>query len=159
MTFATTDLSDEHPEAAICVLPFRSFGQRKRFAGRIRTVQSYHDNVVLKQQLSERSEGEVLVVDGGGSLAYALIGDLIAALGMNSGWAGVIVHGAIRDSVAIDALDFGIKALGTCPRRSAKNGLGLVDVPVSFGGVTFVPGQWVYSDEDGILVAEKKLTP
>lgn len=158
MTFATTDLSDEHPEAPVCVLPFRSFGQRKRFAGRIRTVQSYHDNVILKQQLSERSDGDVLVVDGGGSLAYALIGDIIAALGMKSGWAGVIVHGAIRDSVAIDALDFGIKALGTCPRRSAKNGLGLVDVPVSFGGVRFIPGQWVYSDEDGILVAENRLT-
>lgn len=157
MTFATTDLSDAYPDADVCLLPFRTFGQRKRFAGRIRTVQSYHDNVILKQRLSEPGDGDVLVVDGGGSLAYALIGDIIAALGMNSGWSGVIVHGAIRDSVAIDGLDFGIKALGTCPRRSAKNGTGLVDVPVSFGGVSFTPGHWVYSDEDGILVAATNL--
>ena len=85
--------------------------------------------MLLKELLGKPSQGEVLVVDGGGSLQCALIGDMIAMLGMNSGWAGVIVHGAIRDSVAIDALDFGIKALGTNPRKSTKNGDGLVDVP------------------------------
>jgi regulator of ribonuclease activity A len=97
------------------------------------------------------------VVDGGGSLHTALIGDLIAALGRDHGWAGAIVHGAIRDSATIDTLDFGIKALGTNPRRSAKAGAGETDIPVSFGGVSFVPGQWLYSDEDGILVADREL--
>jgi regulator of ribonuclease activity A len=157
--FATADLFDAHPEAGSCETPFRSFGKRRRFAGRIRTVKSYQDNVRLKELLSTPSEGEVLVVDGGGSLAAALIGDVIATLGMKSGWAGAVVHGAIRDSVAIDALDFGIKALSTNPRKSAKHGDGEVDVPVSFGGVTFVPGHWLYSDEDGILVSPVPLEP
>jgi len=155
---ATADLIDAHPETPSCTLSFRSFGQRRRFAGRIRTVKSYHDNVLLKELLGEPSQGDVLVVDGGGSLACALIGDMTAILGRNSGWAGVVVHGAIRDSVAIDALDFGIKALGTNPRKSAKNGDGLVDVPVNFGGVNFVPGHWLYSDEDGILVSATPLS-
>jgi regulator of ribonuclease activity A len=135
----------------------RSFGLRRRFAGRIRTIKSYQDNVLLKEALSTPSHGDVLVIDGGGSLQCALIGDVIATLGMKSGWAGAVVHGAIRDSVAIDGLDFGIKALGTNPRKSTKNGDGLVDVPVSFGGVAFIPGYWLYSDEDGILVAETAL--
>ena len=156
---ATADLFDAHPDAASCTLPFRSFGLRRRFAGRIRTVKSYQDNVLLKNLLSQPSQGEVLVVDGGGSLQTALIGDMIALLGMNSGWAGVIVHGAIRDSVAIDAMDFGIKALGTNPRKSTKNGDGEIDVALSFGGVTFAPGHWLYSDEDGILVSPTPLTP
>jgi regulator of ribonuclease activity A len=157
MTAATADLFDAHPDALSCDTPFRSFGRRRRFAGRIRTVKSYQDNVRLKELLSTRSDGEVLVVDGGGSLHCALIGDLIATLGMNSGWAGAIVYGAIRDSVAIDGLDFGIKALSTNPRKSAKHGDGEVDVPVSFGGVTFVPGHWLCSDEDGILVSPTPL--
>ena len=155
----TADLFDAHPEAASCALQFRSFGLRRRFAGRIRTVKSYQDNTLLKELLGKPSPGEVLVVDGGGSLQTALIGDIIAVRGMKSGWAGAIVHGGIRDSVAIDALDFGIKALGTNPRKSTKNGDGLVDVVVNFGGVDFVPGHWLYSDEDGILVSPTPLAP
>jgi regulator of ribonuclease activity A len=157
MTLVTADLFDAHPDATSCTTQFRSFGRRRRFCGRIRTVKSYQDNVRLKELLSQPSAGDVLVVDGGGSLQAALIGDVIATLGMSSGWAGAIVHGAIRDSVAIDGLDFGIKALGTNPRKSAKHGSGEVDVPVSFGGVTFVPGHWLYSDEDGILVSPTPL--
>ena len=120
MTPATADLFDAHPDAPSCALQFRSFGKRRRFAGRIRTVKSYQDNVLLKELLSKPSDGEVLVIDGGGSLQRALIGDVIATLGMNSGWAGAIVYGAIRDSVAIDGLDFGIKALATNPRRAPR---------------------------------------
>jgi regulator of ribonuclease activity A len=154
---ATADLFDAHPEAASCATQLRSFGRRRRFHGRIRTVKSYQDNVLLKELLSQPSPGEVLVVDGAGSLGAALIGDVIATLGMNSGWAGAIVHGAIRDSAAIDGLDFGIKALGTNPKKSSKHGSGEVDVPVCFGGVSFVPGHWLYSDEDGILVSPTPL--
>ena len=161
MTHSTTpltaDLFDAHPDAASCETPFRSFGRRRRFAGRIRTVKSYQDNVLLKELLGTPSDGEVLVIDGGGSRQCALIGDVIAALGMNSGWSGAIVYGAIRDSVAIDGLDFGIKALATNPRKSTKHGDGQVDVAVDFGGVTFVPGHWLYSDEDGILVSPMPL--
>ena len=157
MTFATADLFDAHPEAASCDAPLRIFGQRRVFSGTVRTVLCYHDNVVLKGLLSQPGSGSVLVVDGGGSMQCALIGDMIALLGQNSGWAGVIVNGCIRDSVAIDQMAFGIKALGTNPRKSAKLGVGTVDVPVTFGGVTFTPGHHLYSDDDGILVAPAPL--
>lgn len=159
MTFTTADLFDAHPDAGSCELVLRSFGRRRRFAGPIRTVKSYEDNVRLKELLSKPSSGEVLVIDGGGSLRCALLGDMIATLGMKNGWAGAVVYGAIRDSVAIDAMDFGVKALSTNPRKSKKNGDGVIDEAVTFGGVTFVPGHWLYSDEDGILVAPNKLDP
>lgn len=153
----TADLIDLRPELASCELQFRAFGRRRAFCGPIRTVRCDRDNALLKQVLSLPGDGAVLVVDGGGSLACALVGDVIATLGMQNGWAGVVVHGAIRDSVAIDALDFGVKALGTNPRKSGKTGAGEADVPVSFGGVRFVPGQWLYSDADGIVVAEQRI--
>jgi len=114
-------------------------------------------SALLKKLASEPAQGGVLVVDGGGSLGCALIGDIIADLAVKNGWAGAVIYGAIRDVLAIDQLDFGVKALGSSPKRSGKTGAGQLDVPVSFGGVTFVPGHWLYSDEDGILVSEKQL--
>jgi len=158
MEFTTADLMDAHPDAASCDIPFRSFGRRRRFAGRIRTVRTHEDNALLKELVTARSEGEVLVVDGGGSLHCALVGDMIAGLALGNGWAGLIVFGAVRDSVALDALEFGVKALGTNPRKSAKARAGAADVPVMFGGVTFTPGHWAYSDEDGILVCTRRLS-
>ena len=157
MSLKTCDLYDAHPDAQSCDLQLRLFGRRRAFAGRIRTVRCWQDNALVKAMLSTASAGEVLVVDGGGSLHSALIGDLIAGLGMRNGWAGAIVHGAIRDSATIDTLDFGIKALGTNPRRSAKDGVGETDVVVSFGGVRFEPGHWLCSDDDGVLVAPAEL--
>lgn len=148
----TSDLMDVHPDAPSCDTQFRLWGKRKAFCGRIRTVRCFEDNVLVKQLFSQASGGEVLVVDGGGSLHCALMGDLIAALGMNGGWAGAIINGAVRDSAALDALDFGVKALGTSPRRSGKRGEGTIDVFVCFGGTTFVPGHHLYSDLDGIVV-------
>ena len=114
---------------------------RARFHGRIRTVRCHQDNALLKRILSEPGEGCVLVIDGGGSLHCALVGDVIAGLGVANGWAGVVVHGAIRDSIAIGGLDLdlGVKALGTNPRKSTKNGAGEADVPVEFGGVNSIP--------------------
>ena len=103
--------------------------------------------------MSRPSDGEILVIDGGGSYYSALMGDMIATAGMNNGWAGAIIYGAIRDSQLINTLDFGVKALGTNPRKSTKEGTGQVDIPIHFGGVTFIPGHYLYSDEDGILVA------
>jgi len=158
MNFTTADLIDAHPDAVSCDVPFRSFGRRLRFAGPIRTVRTHEDNALLKEVLSARSDGEVLVVDGGGSLHCALVGDVIAGLAHGNGWAGLVIFGAVRDSVALDALDFGVKALGTNPRKSAKTRAGAVDVPVAFGGVTFTPGHWAYSDEDGILVCARSLS-
>ncbi len=157
VTLKTTDLSDYHPETQACQIQFRTRGRRHAFHGQIRTVKCFEDNALLKRVVSQPAQGGVLVVDGGGSLGCALIGDIIADLAVKNGWAGAVIYGAIRDVLAIDQLDFGVKALGSSPKRSGKTGAGQLDVPVSFGGVTFVPGHWLYSDEDGILVSEKQL--
>jgi regulator of ribonuclease activity A len=156
--FSTADLYDAHGEACrSCPTQFRQFGGRRQFCGQIRTVQCRDDNVLVRRTLEGRAEGEVLVVDGGGSLASALMGDIIADLGAKNGWSGVIIFGAVRDSVALGKIDLGIKALGTNPRKSAKTGAGATGGEVSFGGVAFVPGHWVYSDDDGILVSRDRL--
>ena len=157
MAIVTCDLFDAHPKAQSCDLQFRSLGQRKSFAGRIRTIRCHEDNQLVKETLAKPSDGEVLVVDGGGSVHTALMGDMIAKSGMNNGWAGVIINGAVRDSETLDGLDFAAKALGSNPRKSAKDGTGERDVAVTFGGVTFVPGHYLYSDADGILVSEHPL--
>ena len=153
MEFSTADLVDEHGEALeSCDLQLRQFGGRRRFHGPIRTVACFEDNALVRQVLSEPGDGAVLVVDGGGSLHTALVGDLIAGLAQANGWAGVVVHGAVRDTEALAGLDIGVKALGSNPRRSAKLATGQVDVPVHFGGVGFRPGGHLYSDEDGVVV-------
>ena len=107
---------------------------------------------MLKATVSEPGDGRVLVVDGGGSLRYALLGDNIASIARDNGWAGVVLNACVRDSVALDELGFGVKALGTNPRPSKKDGAGEVDVPVTFGDVTFSPGAMLYADEDGVIV-------
>jgi len=154
----TADLIDDHPEAQSCETQFRCLGRRRAFQGRIRTVRCLEDNALVKRMLSEPGRGKVLVVDGGGSLRSALLGDVMAGLASKNGWEGVVIHGAVRDLSAIDEVDIGVKALGSNPRRSSKTGSGEIDAPVSFGTVKFVPGHWLYSDEDGILVSEKPLT-
>jgi len=152
----TADLVDEHGDrAAVCGLELRQFGGAKAFAGEIRTVRCHEDNVLVKELVSETGRGCVLVVDGGGSLRVALVGDMLAGLALANGWAGLVVHGGVRDVAALRELDLGIKALGSNPRRSAKDGGGEVDVPVTFGGVTFRPGAMLYSDDDGIVVLEQ----
>jgi regulator of ribonuclease activity A len=157
---STAELYDQFGESCFsCPQQFRNFGQRLRFAGKIRTVQSREDNVILKSMLETHSNGDVLVVDGGGSLNAALIGDVIAALGARNGRSGVVINGAVRDSAALREIEFGFKALGTNPRKSTKEGNGASDFLVSFSGIDFVPGHWIYCDEDGILVSAKKLAP
>ncbi|GGL10570.1 ribonuclease E activity regulator RraA [Planomonospora parontospora] len=158
MEFTTADLIDTHGDIlASCVTQFRSYGLRARFAGPIATVRCLEDNALVKQVLATPGEGRVLVVDGAGSLRTALMGDLIAASAVASGWSGVVVNGAVRDTAAFAGLDLGIKALGSNPRKSAKAGRGDLDVPVTFGEVTFAPGAWLYSDEDGIVVSPHAL--
>jgi regulator of ribonuclease activity A len=149
----TADLVDEiGPDVRSCDLQFRQFGGRDSFAGRIVTVRCYQDNALLKSVLGEPGEGRVLVVDGAGSLHTALVGDLIAELGRSNGWAGLVLNGAVRDAPTLRTLDIGIKALGTNPRKSTKTGAGERDVPIGFGGVTFIPGEILHSDDDGIVV-------
>lgn len=150
---ATADLVDEiGPDVRSCDLQLRQFGGRDMFAGRISTVRCFQDNALLKSVLSEPGNGGVLVIDGDASVHTALVGDLIAELGRSNGWSGVIVNGAVRDASTLRTLDIGIKALGTNPRKSTKTGAGERDVEVTFGGVTFVPGEIAHSDDDGIVV-------
>ncbi|MFI0464727.1 ribonuclease E activity regulator RraA [Saccharopolyspora sp. 5N102] len=153
MAQATADLADrEGPEVRSCDVQFRNLGGRGAFEGRIRTVTCFQDNALLKKVLSEPGDGQVLVIDGRGSLHTALIGDLIAEIGRSNGWSGVIINGAVRDSAVLAGMDFGVKALGTNPRKSTKTGEGTVDDVVELGGVRFVPGEHVVSDQDGIVV-------
>lgn len=150
---ATADLVDDlGGNARSCDTQFRQFGGRAMFAGPISTVRCFQDNALLKSVLSEPGDGGVLVIDGGGSLHTALVGDVIAGLGRSNGWAGIIVNGAVRDAAALRTIDIGIKALGTNPRKSGKTGNGARDVVVEFGGVRFGPGELAYSDDDGIVV-------
>ncbi|AQT83157.1 S-adenosylmethionine--2-demethylmenaquinone methyltransferase [Mycolicibacterium litorale] len=150
---ATADLVDDiGPDVRSCDVQFRQFGGRAEFAGPISTVRCFQDNALLKSVLSEPGNGGVLVIDGDASVHTALVGDLIAELARSNGWAGLIVHGAVRDAATLRTLDIGIKALGTNPRKSTKSGAGERDVTVSFGGVDFVPGDVAYSDDDGIVV-------
>jgi regulator of ribonuclease activity A len=150
---STADLYDEHGEALqSCELQFRQFGGRVTFSGPAVTVRCHQDNALLKSILSEPGEGRVLVIDGGGSLHTALMGDLIAGLGVSNGWAGVVINGAVRDVAVLRTLDLGIKALGSNPRKSGKTGAGDRDVPVGFGGITVHPGDRITSDDDGIVV-------
>jgi regulator of ribonuclease activity A len=150
---ATADLVDDLGEdARSCDTQFRQFGGRAMFAGPISTVRCFQDNALVKSVLSEPGSGGVLVIDGNGSVHTALVGDVIAGLGQTNGWAGIIVNGAVRDAAALRAIDIGIKALGTNPRKSTKTGDGERDVVVELGGIRFVPGEIAYSDDDGIVV-------
>ncbi|MBC6457791.1 ribonuclease E activity regulator RraA [Actinomadura sp. HBU206391] len=157
--FATADLIDDFgDELESCETQFRQYGARSAFAGPIATVRCFRDNALVKDLLGTPGAGRVLVVDGGGSLASALMGDLIAASAVEQGWTGVVINGAVRDVAAIRTMDLGVKALGSNPRKSTKNGAGDANVPVVFGGAAFRPGDWLYSDEDGIVVAHRRLS-
>ncbi len=150
---STADLYDQRGDELESVsLQFQNIGGMSGFTGSVRTVRCFQDNALLKELLASPGDGSVLVVDGGGSLETALVGDIIATMAVDNGWAGLIVNGAIRDRVAIGTLPFGVKALGSNPAKSTKTGAGEVDVPVEIGGVTFRPGAIVWCDDDGILV-------
>ena len=150
---SVADLCDEHEDTVeVCVLQFRDYGARRSFSGPIRTVRCHEDNSLVKATLSEPGYGRVLVVDGGGSLHKALLGDMLAADAVKNDWAGVVINGAVRDTGVLAGMDIGIKALGANPMRSVKRGEGVVDTPVAFGGVVFVPGDMLYADQDGVVV-------
>jgi regulator of ribonuclease activity A len=153
MSTATADLYDERgDDLQSLALQLLDLGGHVAFEGPIRTVRCHRDNALVKSVLATPGAGAVLVVDGGGSLESALVGDLIAASAVSNGWAGVIVNGAIRDRVALAGLPLGVKALGSNPRKSAKEGAGEVDVDVLIAGVRFSPGSHVWADADGVLV-------
>lgn len=155
MSTATTDLSDAHPEAQVAEPLFADFGGLVAFYGPITTLKVFEDNALVRAALEEKGEGRVLVVDGGGSTRCALVGGNLGALGAKNGWAGIVVNGCIRDSEEMSGQNIGVKALATHPRKSEK-GLhtGHRDKVVSFAGVIFKPGAWLYADADGVVVSE-----
>jgi regulator of ribonuclease activity A len=155
---ATADLVDSHGEELDSIpVQFRSFGLRGRFGGPVVTLKCFEDNALLKATLGDPAHppGSVLAVDGAGSMRTALVGDLIAGLAVERGWAGLVIYGAVRDSAALNRLPIGIKALGTNPRKSTKTGAGSVGEVIEIAGVRIVPGQTLYSDEDGIVILRR----
>ena len=153
MGVSVADLCDANEdEIEVCELQFKDYGGRTAFSGPIRTVRCHEDNSLVKATLATPGEGCVLVIDGGGSLHRALVGDMLGADAVKNGWSGVVVNGAVRDTAVLGTLELGVKALGSHPMRSVKRGEGVVDTPVAFGGVVFVPGDRLYADEDGVAV-------
>ncbi len=158
MQISTADLYDAHEATVQVAEPlFRDFGGIPAFAGPIATVKVFEDNSLVRQALEEPGEGRVLLVDGGGSLHCALLGDLLAQLAVDNGWKGVVVHGCIRDSKALAGMPLGIKALASNPRRSVKRGQGERGILVTLAGVTVHDGDWLYADEDGVLISRTRL--
>lgn len=158
MSWATTDLCDAYDgEIQVAAPIFRAFGGNVKFCGAIATVKVFEDNALVKAMLAEPGLGRVLVVDGGGSLRCALMGDLIATSAAQNGWAGVVVWGCIRDSQGIGALRLGVRALATHPRKTVKVGAGSRDVTLRFADVVWAPGAWLYADEDGVILATRQL--
>ncbi|MEE3214986.1 MAG: ribonuclease E activity regulator RraA [Pseudomonadota bacterium] len=153
----TPDICDAFPEVTVCDPIFVNYGGQEAFAGPVRTVKCFEDNSLVKQAIAEPGDGAVLVVDAGGSTRCAMLGDMLAEQAAGNGWAGVIMYGCVRDVDILAETDLGIQALGAHPRKSEKRGEGQRDVPVTFAGVSFTPGQWVYADNNGILVAEERL--
>jgi regulator of ribonuclease activity A len=158
MPFSTPDLCDAYAQRVRVVAPiFRSFGGQPAFSGPIFTVKCFEDNSLVKEHLSQAGHGQVMVVDGGGSLRCALLGDLLAAKALENGWAGVVVHGCVRDVDEIAAMALGVQALAAIPLKSERKGQGEYNLPVTFGGVTFYPSHFIYADRNGIIVADQRL--
>ncbi|MCB1754774.1 MAG: ribonuclease E activity regulator RraA [Gammaproteobacteria bacterium] len=158
MSLKTADLSDANEnDVAIAEPLFADFGGNIMFHGEIHTLKLFEDNSLVRKLTGQAGEGKVLVVDGGGSMRCALLGGNLAAQAAKNGWAGIVIYGCIRDSEEIGAEALGVKALGTHPKKTPKNGVGEEDVVVHFADVTFTPGHYLYADEDGLLVSAKKL--
>lgn len=161
--FATADICDDHPQlledGRLAVLPpvFRSFGRHPKFAGPASTLRVFEDNALVRAVLETPGNGNVLVIDGGGSLRRALVGGQLALLARDNGWAGIVIDGCVRDVEEINACEVGVRALATHPQKSAKRGAGERSVRVTISGVPITPGDWIYADADGVLVARQKI--
>ncbi|WP_421862850.1 ribonuclease E activity regulator RraA [Motiliproteus sp.] len=152
------DLCDQYPELVRVVEPmFGNFGGREVFGGEIVTIKAYEDNSLVREQVALPGQGKVLVVDGGGSMRRAMLGDMLAEKAADNGWEGIVIYGCIRDVDAIGETDLGVAALGTHPMKTDKRGLGDLNVELCFGGVTFRPGEYLYADNNGVLVAAEPL--
>lgn len=162
MSFKTPDLCDQFEaelgQTVRVVAPmFQRYGGRTSFSGEIVTLKIFEDNTLVREIFNEPGHGKVLVIDGGGSLRCALVGDQLAILAHKNGWEGAVVYGCIRDSGDINGIDIGVRALNTHPQKTVKKGIGDRNLALTFGGVTFHPGEYLYADEDGVLVSTKPL--
>lgn len=156
--FSTADLHDEQPgEVEVIDLQFRSFGLHRRFFGPVETLRVFSDHSAVRDMMKSPGKGRVLVVDGGADLNTGIMGDQIGAHAVKNGWAGAVLIGAVRDTLALDRLPIGIRALGTTARRSSLERAGLSGVPLKVGGVYLSPGDWLYADEDAVLIARRQL--
>ena len=156
---STPDLCDQHNDKVRVLDPiFNNYGGRQRFSGQAVTIKCFEDNSVVKKLVDEAGQGRVIVMDGGGSLRRAILGDMLAENAANNGWSGLVIYGCIRDSDEIAALDIGVKAINTHPMKTDKRGLGDLNVPVTFAGQTVNPGDWVYADNNGILLSSQALS-
>ena len=154
----TPDLCDEYPDLVQVLTPMlQNFGGVDSFGGEIVTVKCFEDNSIVKEQVGLSGQGRVMVVDGGGSMRNALLGDMLAEKAAENGWEGLIIYGCIRDVDVIRQTKLGVQAISTHPRKTEKRGVGDLNIPVTFGGITFVPGQYVYADNNGVIVAPTKL--
>ena len=159
MTIMTADLCDEFAADIQVAEPiFQIYGSRRSFGGQVVTLRVFEDNPLVRSALEEAGKGRVLVVDGGASRRCALLGGDIARLASENGWSGVIINGCIRDRLEIDATDIGVRALDTCPRKSRRQGLGERDVDLCFAGIDVTPGDYIFADEDGVVVSARDLS-
>lgn len=163
-TFVTCDLLDDHPDLDIQVLYpsidgkfFKSYGGVKSFGGEAVTVKCFEDNSRVKELLATDGQGKVLVVDGGSSMRCALMGDMIAESAVKYGWSGVIINGCVRDVDAIASLNLGVHALAAIPQKSNRKGVGETNITIQIGNITIQPGDYIYADNNGMIVSKKKL--
>ncbi|WGL17045.1 ribonuclease E activity regulator RraA [Microbulbifer bruguierae] len=155
---STPDLCDEYPDLIQVLEPmFINYGGKEQFGGEIVTIKCFEDNSLVREQVAKAGRGKVLVVDAGGSMRRACLGDLLAEKACVNGWEGILMYGCIRDVDAISELELGVQALGSHPMKTDKKGIGELNVAVTFGGVTFKPGEYVYADNNGVIVSPQSL--
>lgn len=154
---STPDLSDAAPDAVAVELPLLNFGQVRQFGGQAVTIKCHEDNSLVKQCVEEPGLGRVIVVDGGGSRRRALLGDMLAEQAAANGWAGLVINGVIRDVDEIGRTPLGVQALGSCPVKTEKRGVGQRDIDIHMGGVVIASGDYVYADNNGVLVCKRPL--
>lgn len=162
MKISTPDICDQYENNTAVDLRvldgiFRNYGGKANFHGQAVTIKCFEDNSVVKKLVDTQGHGRVIVMDGGGSLRRAILGDMLAENAASNGWAGLVINGCIRDCVEIAATDIGVKAINTHPMKTQKRGLGDLDIPVSFAGQTIRPGDWVYADLNGVVVSSVEL--
>ncbi len=160
MKHSTPDLCDDNPNSISVLEPiFASYGGRDSFCGEIVTIKCFEDNSLVKDNASKPGGGKVLVIDGGGSLRRALLGDLVATNASDNKWEGIIIYGCVRDVEVLADIDIGIQAIGSIPLKTEKRGIGDLNIPLKFGGVSIIPGEYIYADTNGVIVSPDNLIP